>query len=640
MPDTKNTIAIAISIVAIAMALYQLIYTQILIQSPDGHLITHLGFAFVVVFLSRLRTEAGKKRKILLWVLLILSLAVTGYLMIELDEILEYRTSIPAKSDLIVGTLVIIILLVGNWMIFGRTFTIVSLVAVTYLVVGRYLPAPFTVPAISYQRLLMWLSVELGSGKGVYGNILDMSATYLFLFIFFGGVLFAFGGTRFIIGFGRWVGSKLRSGPAMVALFGSSLLGTITGSTVANITITGSFTIPMMKKSGYTPEQSAAIETVSSNGGQLTPPIMGATAFLMAGFANIPYIEIVVAAIVPALLKFICVFFYITLTAKKMGIRATVEPVKPKKLLRDSPIFFLPLGVLVFLLVKGYTLPFVGFWSIMTLIAVALISSALIKEARLDFKDTLNKVLSAIVSASQIAMICGLLGVVVSAIVSSGLAVKLPLAIEDLSQGILLVALFITMISSMLLGIGVPTPAAYMLVAVGAVPTLLNMGVPILAAHLFCFVSAISSHITPPIAIGALVASKMAGANYWKTTWEAVKAAFAKYLLPFFFIYAPITLLRPDAGFFISSLQVIAILMVILSLQIGVSRYCFTDLRWDETTMAILSSIFSLAAVFTRSTLFLSIGLALFAICVARQFLMERKLRLQTGDDAVQALKG
>jgi len=639
MQGTNKAIVLALTIVAIAMALYQLLYTQILIQSPDGHLITHLGFALVVVFLSTLRKTASKKRRALIWLLLVLSLVVTGYLMIELEEILEYRTSIPAKSDLVIGTLVIIILLVGNWMIFGKTFTIVSLIAITYLVIGRYLPAPFTVPAISYQRLLMWLSVELGSGKGVYGNIIDLSATYLFLFIFFGGVLFAFGGTRFIIGFGRWVGSKLRSGPAMVALIGSSLLGTITGSTVANITITGSFTIPMMKKSGYTPEQAGAIETVSSNGGQLTPPIMGATAFLMAGYANIPYIQIVVAAIIPALLKFICVFFYITLTAKKMDIRASVEPVKARQLLLDSPVFFFPLGVLVYLLVKGYTLPFVGFWSIVTLVVVALISHFLIKDARLEFKETLERVVGGIVSASQIAMICGLLGVVVSAIVTSGLAVKLPLAIEDLSQGILLIALIITMISSMLLGIGVPTPAAYMLVAVGAVPTLLNMGVPLLAAHFFCFVSAVSSHITPPIAIGALVASKIAGANYWKTTWEAIKAAFAKYLLPFFFIYAPIVLLRPDAGFIPSFLQVVGILAVIFSLQIGVSRFCFTHLRWDETTAFIGASIFSLAAVFTRDGLYLFIGLALFAVSIFRQWWVVKRVKLQTESRPIRALK-
>ena len=619
MKGVDRAIAIALPIVAIAMALYQLLYTQTLIQSPDGHLITHLGFAFVVVFLSLMLKDPSRKRWSLIVVLLLLSLGVTAYLMIELEEILEYRTSIPATSDLIVGTLLIVILLVAGWLVFGKTFTIVSLVAVVYLVVGRYLPPPFTVPAISYVRLLMWLSVELGSGKGVYGEILDLSATYLFLFVFFGGVLYAFGGTRFIIGIGLWVGAKLRSGPAMVALFGSSLLGTITGSTVANITITGSYTIPMMKKSGYTPEQAAAIETVSSNGGQLIPPIMGATAFLMAGFANIPYIQIAIAAIVPALLKFICVFFYITLTAKKMEIRASVEPVKGRQLLLDSPIFILPLGVLVFLLVKGYTLPFVGFWSIVTIITVGLIMSAVRKEGRLDFKQVLDKVVSGIRSASEIAMICGLLGVVVSAIVSSGLAVKLPLAIEDLSHGILPIALFITMISSMLLGIGVPTPAAYMLVAVGAVPSLLKMGVPLLAAHFFCFVSAICSHITPPIAIGALVASKIAGANYWKTCWESVKAAFAKYLLPFFFIYAPVILLRPDAGFVPSLLQVVAILVVIFSLQIGVSNYCFTKLRLDETIAFIIASIFSLAAVFTRDEHLFFIGLALFVLSMARQ---------------------
>jgi TRAP transporter 4TM/12TM fusion protein len=630
MKRSEKTIAIALPIVAMAMAIYHLLYTQILIQEPDGHMITHLGFALVVVFLSLLLKNPTRQRRLLIVVLLVLSLATTSYLMIELEEILTYRTSIPATSDLITGTFIICILFVGNWLVFGKTFPMVTIVAIAYIVFGRYLPAPFTVPAISLERVLMWISVELGSGKGVYGDILYMSATYLFLFIFFGGVLYAFGGTRFIIGVGRWVGSKLRSGPAMVALFGSSLLGTITGSTVANITITGSFTIPMMKKSGYTPEQAGAIESVSSNGGQITPPIMGATAFLMAGFANIPYIEIAIAAIIPALLKFICVFFYITLTAKKMKIYASVEPVKGKQLLLDSPVFFLPLGVLVFLLVKGYTLPFVGFWSILTIIAVGLITSALREEARLDFRETFNKVVSGIRSASETAMICGLLGVVVSAIVSSGLAIKLPLAIEDLSQGILPIALFITMIASMLLGIGVPTPAAYILVAVGTVPTLLNMGVPLLAAHLFCFVAAVSSHITPPIAIGALVASQIAGANYWKTCWEAVKAAFAKYLLPFFFIYAPVVLLRPDAGFVPSLLQVLAILVAIFSLQIGVSNYCFTKLRLDETLAFIVATAFSLAAVFTRDQLFFFIGLALFLVSVARQFMAGRKLKIQT----------
>ena len=169
-----------------------------------------------------------------------------------------------------------------------------------------------------------------------------------------------------------------------------------------------------------------------------------------------------------------------------------------------------------------------------------------------------------------------------------------------------------------------------MLVAVGAVPSLLKMGVPVLPAHLFCFVSAISSHITPPIAIGALVASQIAKASYWKTTWEAVKAAFAKYLLPFFFVYAPITLLRPDAGFVESVFQSIAILVLILSLQIGVSSYCFTKLRLQETIAFIIASIFSLLATFTRNELLFFIGLFLFLAAITFQFMTRRRLKIGT----------
>jgi TRAP transporter 4TM/12TM fusion protein len=548
--------------------------------------------------------------------------------MCEVDDILMFRSAVPLSSDLAVGALVIVILLIGNWIVFGKTFMIVSLVAIAYLVLGRYLPAPFTVPSISFSRLLMWVSVELGSGKGVYGEILDLSATYLFLFVFFGGVLYAFGGTRFVIGLGRLAGSKLSSGPAIVALFGSTLLGTITGSTVANITITGSFTIPIMKKSGYTPEQAGAIETVSSNGGQITPPIMGSTAFLMAGFAHIPYIQIAMAAIIPALLYFICVFLYITLTAQKMKIKAKVEPVSAKELLRDSPIFILPLGVLIFLLIKGYTLPFVGFWSVLAIIITGVASSILRKDAQLDYRDVLKKVVNAVVSGGQIAMICGLLGVTVSAVTSSGLAVKLPLAIEGLSQGVLLIALFISGLSSLILGIGMPTPAAYMLVAIGAVPTLVNMGVGNLGAHLFCFYFAICAHITPPIAIGALVASQIANGDYWRTSWEALKAAFPKYILPFLFVYAPVIILQPQLDFLPSLMQITAMVVAIFALQLGVSLFCFTPLSIDEAVTFWAASILSLTAIFALNELIFFIGMGLFIFGLIRQ-LLKRKMQLK-----------
>jgi len=606
----------ALVTVAIAMAIYQLVYTQVLLQSPTGHRITHLGFALAVVFLSlMLRNKGGWHVKL---ALLIVSMVVTGYLMFFLHELLLYRTATPETSDLIIGGLAIFLSLAASYLIYGKTFPIVALAAIAYLVLGRYLPFPFTVAAVSLKRLLMWLSVSLGTDEGIYGSMLGISANYLFLFIFFGGLLHAFGGTRFIMAVGRWVGSKLRSGPAAVALVGSSLLGTVTGSTVANITITGAFTIPMMKKAGYRPEQAGAIEAVSSNGGQIMPPIMGATAFVMAGFAGIPYIQIMVAAIVPALLYYFVAFFYVQLTAEKTKVQPILEPVSGKQLLLDAPLFFLPLGVLLFLLVRGYTLPYVGFWSIITLIAVGLISN-IRKEARLHLKEMVDGITGGVRTASEIAIVLAVVGVVATAIKVSGVGIKLPLLIGDISHGSVLIALLIAMLASILLGMGVPTAAAYLLVAIGAVPALLAMGVPLLQAHFFCFFFAVFSHLTPPVAIGALVASKIADADYWKTAWEAIKAGFAAFLLPFFIIYAPVIILRPDVESTLCIAQIVAILLAVTSLQMGISNYCFTYIKLDERVAFIIAAALCLTFIFSQIYPFLFAGAALLIANIIRQ---------------------
>jgi TRAP transporter 4TM/12TM fusion protein len=626
MDRLKRAAGRILPVVAVAMGVYHLLYTQILLQDPDGHIITHVGLALVVCILSMLIKADRSRVWSLNLILLVATLAVTGYLLYYLDEILEFRTAIPAPLDLIAGVIIILVLLAANWLVFGATFSIISMVAIAYLICGRFLPSPFTVPAVGYQRLLMWLSVQLGTGEGVYGSITNLSAVYLFLFIFFGGLLNAFGGTRFIIGLGRWIGSKLPAGPAMVALVGSSLLGTVTGSTVANVTITGTFTIPMMKRSGYTPEQAGAIEAVASNGGQIMPPVMGATAFIMAGFAGIPYITIVVAAIVPALFYFFCIFLYIHLTAQKLRLEPYLEKVSGKQLLLDSPIFILPIGILVVLLAKGYSLPFVAFWSVLAIIVTGLISS-IRKEARLNARQLLQQVTASVVSGSQIAIICALIGVVATAIKVSGLGIKLPLVISDISHGILLLALFVAMISSILLGMGVPTAAAYLLVAIGAIPALLEMGVPLLSAHLFCFIFAAFSHITPPVAIGALVASRMAEANYWGTNWEAIKAAFVAFLLPYFIVYVPVIILRPTGGPLFSVALIIAMLLLVISLQVGVSNYCLTALRLVERVLFTAVSLSCCIFIFGRYQHFFALAGVLFTVLMIRHYFIWRHAR-------------
>jgi TRAP transporter 4TM/12TM fusion protein len=619
MMKGKKILSITLPIVALSMAIYQLLYTQVLLQDPIAHRVAHLGFAWAVIFLSLM---AERQKWIPGLIFLIASVLSSLYLLIFLDEILTYRSALPLTSDLIVGVLVLVLAFTASYLLFGKTFPALAAFFLVYLYFGRYLPYPFTVAPVSIKRILVWLTTP-GTEEGIFGGTLALSANYLFLFVFFGSALSAFGGLRFIAGVSQWVGARITGGPAMASLVGSSLLGTLTGSTVANITITGAFTIPLMKEAGYKPQQAGAIEAVSSNGGQIMPPVMGAAAFVMAGFAGIPYSNIMMAAILPALLYYYGVFIYIQILARKIGIRRQATTVRGKDLLYDAPIFFLPLGVLAYLLVRGFSLPFVGFWSIVTLVGVGLIST-LRKGFSLTLKDVVLELTKGVKTASEMAVICGLIGVVGTCIEVSGLGVKLPLVIHDISGGSLIIALVIATVASILLGTGVPTVASYLLVATGAVPALLAMGVPLLSAHFFCFLAATFSHITPPVALGALVAARLARADFWETCWESLKAGAVAFLLPFSIIYYPTLLLKPQADLLTSALQMLAMLLGILALQIVLSNYCFSFLKLDERIAFLLSSFCCLSFAFGTSHYFFVAGISLLLMSIFRQFMRRR----------------
>ena len=618
----ERIVSVALPIVALVMILYQLVYTQYLIQGPTAHKITHLGLAFLVVLLSLMHKE--KEGRPLRWVLLAVSLGFSTYLMVNLTEIMMYRQSIPIPSDIVVGVIVLITTFIVAYQVLGKTFIIIAGTCIVYLVLGRYFPHPFTVAPVSFARIIMWLSAGVGIEQGVYGPILGLSANYLFLMIVFGGMLYAFGGVRFIMGLGKWLGSKFKSGPAAVAVVGSSLLGSMTGSTVANVTITGAYTIPLMKKGGYEPKQAAAIEAASSNGGQIMPPIMGATAFIMSGFTGIPYIKIALAVLIPAILYYLGLLMYVQINAYKLDIVVEKEAIDVKALLWDAPLFVVPLGVLVYLLAKGFSLPFVVFWSIASLVILSLVLSFR-EEARLNFKGVIEALTKSARTACDVTIINALIGIVATCIETSGLGIKLPLLVGEISQGIIFIALIITMISSIFVGMGVPTPAAYMLVAIGAAPALVKMGVPMLQAHLFPMIFAVFSHLTPPIAIGALVASQLAESEYWPTSWEALKAASTAFLLPYFIIYAPVIVLQPDSGVFISVIQLAAIPLGVLALQIFYSSYFFGHLEKPRWIAFGVTALLFFISVFTKSWIFLVLGVALFIISALGQIKKKRQ---------------
>ncbi|MDB4443847.1 TRAP transporter fused permease subunit [bacterium] len=624
--DTLQRILdIALKITAVVMVVYHLAFTQVWIQDPTGHRVTHLGLAFMIILLSQLLRNPAKRFSN--WLLLFASVGVSAYLMYFLQPIMEYRQAIPIWSDLVVGVVLIVVVFVVTYRVFGKGFPIITTFFVAYLVLGRFLPRPFTVAPLSLTRIIMWLSAGVGLEQGIYGGILGLSANYLFLLILFGSLLHGFGGMRFVIGIARWVGSKLKSGPAAVAVLGSSLLGSMTGSTVANISITGTFTIPMMKSVGYSPAQAGAVEAASSNGGQIMPPIMGATAFVMAGYIGIPYINIAKAALIPAIIYYLGLVVYVQLTAYKMDVQAPKEKTNYKELLLDAPIFLLPLAVLMILLIKGNTLPYVAFWSMMTLIGTGILSS-IRKEARLNLRGLLDTIVSGAVTACEVAVICAMIGMVASSVETSGVGIKLPLIIKDLSHGYLIVALFITMISSIILGMGVPTTAAYLLAAIGAAPALTSMGVPILQAHFFIFVFAAFSHLTPPVAVGALVASRLANADYWTTSKEAVRAAYVAFLLPFFVIYAPVVVMAPGEDLFVSIAQVVAIAIGVFSFQVFLCDYCFSRLEIDEKIAFALATVLCVAGVFLSGQYFLiHVGIGLFLLSTFRQFKKRHRLK-------------
>jgi len=290
----------------------------------------------------------------------------------------------------------------------------------------------------------------------------------------------------------------------------------------------------------------------------------------------------------------------------------------------DAPLFVVPLGVLVYLLAKGFSLPFVVFWSIASLVILSL-ALCFREEAHLSLKGVIEALTKSARTACDVTIINALIGVVATCIETSGLGIKLPLLVGEISQGILIIALLITMVSSIFVGMGVPTPAAYMLVAIGAAPALVKMGVPLLQAHLFPMIFAVFSHLTPPIAIGALVASQLAEAEYWPTSWEALKAASTAFLLPFFIIYAPVIVHQPDAGIVVCVAQLTAIPLGVLALQIFFSGYLLGVLDAPKRIFFGVTALLFFISVFAKSVLFLLIAIALFVVGIVRQQIKKKR---------------
>lgn len=558
-------------IIAIIMSLFHL-YTAgfgTLLSAKQRSL--HIIFAFSLGFLLFPATKKSKKDRVSILdiVFAILVVIVFGYLFVFVTEIANKGGNLNT-IDLIFGSLAILITLEITRRVVGPELPIVAILFLLYAKFGPYLPGALGHRGYSFERIIshMYLTLE-----GILGIPIGVSATYVFLFILFGSFLDKTGVGKFFIDLAYSLTGHTKSGPAMTAVVASGLMGSISGSSVANTVTTGAFTIPLMKKTGYKPYFAGAVEATASTGGQIMPPVMGAAAFIMADFTGISYLYIIAAAAIPAILYYFAVGTMVHLEASKLGLKGLPREELPKlgKILKSNGYQLIPLLSIIFFLVKGYTATLAAFYSIIISVIIAVIANFVKKEKTFGIKEFIGALEAGAKGSIGVACACACAGMIVGVVTLTGLGLKVAELIVTLAQGKLLLTLFFTMIASIILGMGLPTTAKYIVLATMAVPALLKLEVNLMAAHLFILYFGVIADITPPVALAAYAGAGIAGANSMKTGFQAVKLALAAFIVPYIFaVDSSLILVKDVTGTAVTFIPIIEAIPVIVSAILGI----------------------------------------------------------------------
>ena len=564
--DWTRLIDISISTIAVLMGVYHLVYTQWLFQDATMHQNTHLTFALLLVFLTAIKNKPKLWPYILC--LIVLSLIGVGYVFVNYSDLME-RAGIPTGLDVLIGVIILIVVLEGCRQSFGWIIPFLAVFMIAYALISPHLPPPFFHTPISFSKIISWSSIAF---RGVYGQFLQISSTYMILFLLFGGILQATGVSESFIEIGKALGKRMKSGPAQTAVVSSALVGTVMGAGVGNVAFTGPITIPVMKKAGYSADQAGAIETAASTGGQFTPPIMSVAAFLMAGFLGVSYADIIYAGIIPAAIYFLSIMWVVHILALKQNISISKEEQVDFDLIkRRFPVFVIPLGIVIYLLINNYSPTFAAFWATITV----LILSTLRKETRLSWGRLVEGFRTGCVAASKLAVAIATIGVLYSMLSLTGVGMEVAYTVEEWSMGIPFVAIFVCMCVTIILGCGMPIPAAYALVAIVVAPILVRLGMVPIHAHFFIFYFAAVSNLSPPVAGAALMASSISGGSYLKTCLESMKIAAPAFVVPWLFLYNPNLLANFSGGIYPAVTSVTATLILIFTLQSCLFGYMF-----------------------------------------------------------------
>ena len=590
------------------------------------HRSLHTLGVFIIFFLGR-RLQEDKGPRVQDFLMAVFAIISTGYVALSyryLSERVPYATALTVTETLC-GLVFLIVLIEGARRVAGP---VLAFLVGGFLLYGRFgylLPPPFWHRGFTLNQLIEQIYLTL---DGAWGVPLHATSTYVFLFILFGSALVATGAGDFFTDFARALMGRTVGGPAKTAVLSSALMGMLSGSSVANVVTTGAFTIPLMKKEGYGGPFAGAVEAAASTGGQIMPPVMGAAAFIMVEFTGIQYSKIMIHAILPAFLYFLGIFVMVDLESRRLGLKASSPDMLPSlgQTMRDKGYLLIPIGAIVYFLIKGFTPGKAGLWATMLLFALAFIFD---ENCRKNFvRIILTTLAEAPRMVATVSMACAAAGVIVGVILITGLGARMSGIVLKASGGHLPVALFLVMLTSLVLGMGMPTSGAYIIMAALIAPGLVNMGVPVIVAHMFIFYYACMSALTPPVAVASYAAAGIAESNPIKTAYEGFRLGIAAYIVPFMFVYGQSLLLIGSP---------INIITTAISSVIGVCVLAVASQNWLFTELGIIRRIGMACAAITLikpgivSDL---VGLTLAGLIVYIQYVSFKRIEQQS--EAVQ----
>ena len=645
--DLGGAAAKVVAAVALGFSVYQLIIAAFAPLSSLPTRSIHVGFLLALTFLIYPVSTRANRRRIALHDA-VLALVAFGLALYHLvfESALIQRSGDPSTVDLVVGAIFIVLVFDAARRVLGMALPLICGIFLLYGLFGQYLPSLIAHRGYGFDQIVSQLF--LGT-EGLFGIPVLVSATYIFLFILFGSFLEHAGMINLFNSIALGFVGHARGGPAKVAVISSGMMGTISGSGVANVLTVGQFTIPLMKRFGYSPIFAGAVEATSSMGGQIMPPVMGAVAFIMAETLNLPYIAIVKAAVIPALLYYATAFWMVHLEAGRAGLHGIpkAECPNPWEAMRRNWYLMLPLGVLVFMLFDGFTpmfagivglaltamlilgvgiaagfssMPFrivfwialglatasffkYGIWPVIIAIAVLVAVNLVIAGGRKTLAVMRNSLIDGARQAIPVGIACAIVGVNIGVLTLTGAASNFAEFILEVGARSIFLSLFLTMIVCLILGMGIPTIPNYIITSAIAAPALLKLGVPLIVSHMFVFYFGIMADLTPPVALAAFAAASIAKASPMRIGWKATHIAIAGFVIPYMAVYDPALMLQPEAGASGVSMVAVAYVVVKTVLAIGlwggaaVGYFLRGKINWAERIIAFASAALLVAAI-------------------------------------------